>query len=826
MKEIDERLEKIKLSIIMACFNNEATLERAIDSVLMQKVDFCYEIIFVSDCSTDSTVDIVKSYQKNHDNITIIELEENKGNAYAFREGLKTARGDYFCMLDGDDYYTVCDKLQKQADFLDSDINEAYASVTHYFIFGLGGNRVSIEDYKNVNDFNYFDFISGESPYFHSSTYMHRNIYKGNVPLYSTHRKFDGDTPFNTFHFMIANKKVKVLDFVGSCYSLTYKGIWTSLNQKAQCEYHVNYFNYLKKIVRTSAEKEIMDKNINDYKSMLDTASHKLLEFPEIELDKSLQRLSEFASTYAYSQREYIEKGLYYSEYIDSLCDSIGYIYRLSNKDKIQTGVKKGNICIVASKLSDENKHIVSEIRDIVEAYVDKNITILITNMKKVDKDTLAIFDSVSNVDIVCPSNESASRLDDLYQAFYNISPEKAYFYTANDDTYAMALLQPGVCENISIFSYDCGFKCGLSNPHIDVIIAKCPKDYYALERKFNDKVICIPQWRNKTKRKDLTYQPFKGHKELITACAAQNYYDVDGGEDYCYIEHILALLKTTKGKHFHFGEIPYEKLEYIETILDENDLPQNSFEILPWIDTVEQELIDRSVDIFIEPFPKVSHRLTLDVLSYGIPIISFDGMTRMSFNDLIYVNSLKWRTQHEFVNVLSKLDESILREHSQKSMAYFNCTHDFDVIKSKLITEHGFSKPLPVQVVDNIIHDTKSYLSIFGKQRKIRMMLPELQARNEDDRIKRESTMLNQIYDIEKSMSYKIGFIAMWPPKIIHQSIFAATIKEPYIGIKFKNNIDYIINNDLDIQDAFNRIVNSKASKIGRLLSGKSNSK
>ena len=100
-------MRDIKLSIIMPLYNVEDTIRLALDSILMQKVDFNYEIITVDDCSTDNTLEILNEYAEKYPQIKIIKHEENQGNAIAFYNALSASNGDYFCVLDGDDYYTV-----------------------------------------------------------------------------------------------------------------------------------------------------------------------------------------------------------------------------------------------------------------------------------------------------------------------------------------------------------------------------------------------------------------------------------------------------------------------------------------------------------------------------------------------------------------------------------------------------------------------------------------------------------------------------------------------------------------------------------------------
>ena len=57
-----ERGHRPKVSVLMIAYNVERTLHEAIDSVLMQEVDFDYETVIGEDCSTDGTRAIVEDY--------------------------------------------------------------------------------------------------------------------------------------------------------------------------------------------------------------------------------------------------------------------------------------------------------------------------------------------------------------------------------------------------------------------------------------------------------------------------------------------------------------------------------------------------------------------------------------------------------------------------------------------------------------------------------------------------------------------------------------------------------------------------------------------
>jgi len=92
------------ISVIIAVFNDEKHIERAIRSCMTQtlpKVD--YEVVIVDDGSTDSTAEILESWE-TLPNIHVVTLKENKGVGYASNEGIKAARGQFVVRVDSDDY--------------------------------------------------------------------------------------------------------------------------------------------------------------------------------------------------------------------------------------------------------------------------------------------------------------------------------------------------------------------------------------------------------------------------------------------------------------------------------------------------------------------------------------------------------------------------------------------------------------------------------------------------------------------------------------------------------------------------------------------------
>ena len=113
--------KEILLSVCMVSYNQEAYVRDALDSVLMQKTNFEYEIIVSDDCSKDNTVLVVKEYYDQYPNkIRILTGDKNLGYPNNQRRSLEAAKGKYIALCDSDDYWTDPYKLQKQIDYLET----------------------------------------------------------------------------------------------------------------------------------------------------------------------------------------------------------------------------------------------------------------------------------------------------------------------------------------------------------------------------------------------------------------------------------------------------------------------------------------------------------------------------------------------------------------------------------------------------------------------------------------------------------------------------------------------------------------------------------
>ena len=115
-------MEKPLVSISLVVFNQENYLRQTIESCLMQKVDFPYEIIIHDDNSTDNSAKIILEYAGAYPDIIfpILQTENqfSQGTEIIAEFILPKAKGKFIAFIEGDDYWTDPNKLQTQIDFL------------------------------------------------------------------------------------------------------------------------------------------------------------------------------------------------------------------------------------------------------------------------------------------------------------------------------------------------------------------------------------------------------------------------------------------------------------------------------------------------------------------------------------------------------------------------------------------------------------------------------------------------------------------------------------------------------------------------------------
>ena len=144
------------VSFIIPSYNSAQTVTRCLDSIYalsLKPQEF--EIIFIDDCSTDNTCEIVAAYQSKYANITLLKQPKNNRQGAARNRGVKVANGEYICFVDSDDAVTegVVDAIRLAKD------KQTDMTAYHYAFVNEAGKITKEADKLSFNEGQVFTGI-------------------------------------------------------------------------------------------------------------------------------------------------------------------------------------------------------------------------------------------------------------------------------------------------------------------------------------------------------------------------------------------------------------------------------------------------------------------------------------------------------------------------------------------------------------------------------------------------------------------------------------------------------------------------------------------
>ena len=108
------------ISVIVLTYNQEKTIGRTLDSILMQKCHLPIEIELRDDCSNDTTDAVCKRYAEKYPSIIRYrQNKQNKGIIDNYFDTLLECRGKYIADCAGDDFWIDPLKLEKEVQILE-----------------------------------------------------------------------------------------------------------------------------------------------------------------------------------------------------------------------------------------------------------------------------------------------------------------------------------------------------------------------------------------------------------------------------------------------------------------------------------------------------------------------------------------------------------------------------------------------------------------------------------------------------------------------------------------------------------------------------------
>lgn len=225
-----------KVSVLITFYNQEKYVDKALQSVFDQVVDFDIEILVGDDGSTDGTQEIVKRWIDKYPGKIKMFVMERDGRKVipGYRASrnrinlLKHVNGEYFNFLDGDDYFDDVNKLRLQVDVLENYDNADCIACAHNTdsLYADGTRKQNTP--SSYVEGKYTAKKYWREMYFHTDSLLIRSSVIKELPLTDLDNNFNDNL---ITYSVIQHGSIYYLPRSMAVYLQTGDGIWTTGNR-------------------------------------------------------------------------------------------------------------------------------------------------------------------------------------------------------------------------------------------------------------------------------------------------------------------------------------------------------------------------------------------------------------------------------------------------------------------------------------------------------------------------------------------------------------------------------------------------------------------
>lgn len=274
------------VSVVMITYNHGPFIFNAIMGILNQKCEFPVELIIADDRSSDKTVDVIEDIINKYKGPFRIRFEsnfKNKGMTGNFIDALDSAEGTFIAICEGDDYWTDSLKLQKQVEFLQSNLDYSVCW-TRYSELKLKDNIEIIKEPVKFNRLNYTPFYEVNLENFNNpyvtqtlTCLFRRDLFNRSESI--LYKFFKDNT---LFAILLRDGKGALLNFNSGVYRINERSVYALQSQKKKAvSNYTNFYEIVKRMPGTYMPSIVQARNYWENKWLESLKKEKFAFFKE-----------------------------------------------------------------------------------------------------------------------------------------------------------------------------------------------------------------------------------------------------------------------------------------------------------------------------------------------------------------------------------------------------------------------------------------------------------------------------------------------------------------------------------------------------------------
>jgi glycosyltransferase involved in cell wall biosynthesis len=713
-------LSRPVVSVLILCHNEAVFIRRAIRSVLEQSLETAVEIILLDDASSDGSAALVQAEvaaaARANFTLRMIRSEQNLGNAGAFVAALEQARGQFYHVLDADDFWIDPDKLRKQVALLQA--HPDLAGVGHRTI--LRSSEDGSESFYPQQDplkpvLHLADLLTGGS-YFHTSAMLFRNSFfdagSGQVAVPAIFQQVRGDMIRLLVHATFGG--IFYLPQTMSVYDDHRGGIWTGLDWPGRHRLLNNLYNrlseygYLTELGEPKAA-EYLAARLSEIAAYAPSSLRPISLYPDQVMTAPRQRLTEISRVSSLLDLEsQLSRLTTAGDYEDALrlimrfLSAMGYDRNLARAGRMQRlsspeidwhcahigGLiaakqnilpvaadaetsAKGPVVLVVSGMAGDHDGMWQAVQELVTLWRGRERLVIVST------ELLATMPDIAahlGPDVELLLNTDATLVEKTAWLTWHLAqlkPSRILLVPSRNDVVIAAGLRRAHAPKIHLVAtYTTGYLPNCHSYALDGYVLRRPYDlawFHKLAPK--RELIHLPRLLPAAEAP----QPLAQELPLVTATAGQSPEQFEGQYDYGL--HLIIPLLLTSGahRHIHIGPLTEATQNRIRKEMLRQDIPIEAFVHLPLGAEIGTDLRQAGATLFLHGFPWPEPRPLLSAMAAGLPVLAHRNYLHpaLSLIDLCPEHTPEWANGTELSALLRQIGPDWIAARSAEICAH-----------------------------------------------------------------------------------------------------------------------------------------------------------